>query len=342
MEVHPGRGIVICAGGPYLELALVAVRLLRAQGCRLAVELWHLPGEDTSAAEGLPDGAQLRELPLALPRRRPEVWAVKPLALLASGFQEVLLLDADNVPVCDPEHLFEEPDFRRTGALFWPDFSPFEEKEPHQWHALSGGRWQRRPKQLRWEQESGQLLVDKSRCLRGLWRAASMALRLGVLSPYLPGDGGDKDLFQIAWTLEELSFAMCPLPAAAGVLDPSAGVPGGFVGHTMVQRSCDGRPAFLHRTIDKHEDLTDPRWDLVAAPRTEEQCLVLRRIYPDAKVKVRIVPRRAEDVEVVAFDSYIPQAAQLRAAFARMEKREAEGPTLVGPTLAVSGSRDVP
>ena len=34
-------------------------------------------------------------------------WELKPFALLNSPFQEVLLLDADNVPVVDPAFLFE-------------------------------------------------------------------------------------------------------------------------------------------------------------------------------------------------------------------------------------------
>lgn len=35
---------------------------------------------------------------------------------------QVLLLDADCVPVRNPEWLFaSQPDFLRSGALFWPD-----------------------------------------------------------------------------------------------------------------------------------------------------------------------------------------------------------------------------
>eukprot|EP00435_Cladocopium_sp_Y103_P066410 s135_g28.t1 len=322
-----GRGVVICAGGPYTQLALVTIRLLR-EVSSLPVEVWHLPheaGELQSVA--WPQKCQLRQVPVALPRRRPEVWAVKPLALLGSRFREVLLLDADNLPVLDPEVLFDEPSYQANGALFWPDLAPFQEKMPEQWSALSGGVWQSRPENIRWEQESGQLLVDKAKCGAMLQRAATMAMHLRSLCRFLPGDGGDKDLFQLAWTLESRSFAMAPLPAAAGCLNPERAsmASGAFVGHTMVHHSCDGTPYFLHRTIDKHEDLWQLHWEVVAKAKFQDmQCLSLQRICPDAKVKARIVPQHAEHVEVQDFDRYV--GPEIRTRFARIvaELREEE------------------
>ena len=48
-------------------------------------------------------------------------WELKSFALLHSRFAEVLLLDADNVPVRNPEYLFETPRFQETAAVLWPD-----------------------------------------------------------------------------------------------------------------------------------------------------------------------------------------------------------------------------
>ncbi|CAK9028514.1 2-mannosyltransferase MNN2 (Calcium resistance and vanadate sensitivity protein 4) (Mannan synthesis protein MNN2) [Durusdinium trenchii] len=207
--------LAICL--PYTTLALVTIRLLRELS-DLPVEVWHLPAEAPELQQvAWPRDTRLRQLPAGIPRRRPDIWAVKPLAVLGSDFQEVLLLDADNLPAVDPSFLFDEPQYRATGALFWPDLSPFEEKMPEQWLALSAGHWLSRPCNLRWEQESGQLLVDKDRCAAPIRRAASMALHLRELSAYLPGDGGDKDLFQIAWRLEGVRYLQ-PL----GVCSPNA------------------------------------------------------------------------------------------------------------------------
>jgi hypothetical protein len=56
------------------------------------------------------------------PARTLRGWELKAYAILHSRFREVLLLDADNVAVTDPEYLFQTPEFRRTGAIFWPDY----------------------------------------------------------------------------------------------------------------------------------------------------------------------------------------------------------------------------
>lgn len=46
----------------------------------------------------------------------------KVAALLHCSFTEVLLLDVDNLPLINPEALFEDPMFAAAGNLFWPDY----------------------------------------------------------------------------------------------------------------------------------------------------------------------------------------------------------------------------
>jgi alpha 1,3-mannosyltransferase len=46
-------------------------------------------------------------------------WAVKPFAILASQFEQVMLIDADVVFVQPPEVLFDHAGYRETGALFF-------------------------------------------------------------------------------------------------------------------------------------------------------------------------------------------------------------------------------
>jgi hypothetical protein len=85
---------------------------------------------------------------------------MKAIVVILSSFREVLLLDADQVPVSDPSPLFDDPDFSRTGALFWPDFwgaswapdAPAILGVPPS--ALPSGSF-----------ESGQMLLDKERCV---------------------------------------------------------------------------------------------------------------------------------------------------------------------------------
>jgi len=48
-------------------------------------------------------------------------WPIKPAALMHCQFQNVLFIDADCFPLRNPEFLFETPEFKEYGALFWPD-----------------------------------------------------------------------------------------------------------------------------------------------------------------------------------------------------------------------------
>ena len=49
------------------------------------------------------------------------LWELKPYAILHSPFEEVLALDAGTVVSTDPTSLFGAAEYRREGAVFWPD-----------------------------------------------------------------------------------------------------------------------------------------------------------------------------------------------------------------------------
>lgn len=218
-EKWSGRGIVVVAGGPsYGTLAVELVRSIRAYGCRLPIEVFHLgPAErECGACDELAalDGVVLRDLLSGHPTLCEAAgfgYAAKPLAVAASSFEEVLLLDADNTCCADPSHLFECAAYREAGAVFWCDmyssavrpgggggsaasgkfvrmFDPWGvrqrptvveatlqdvidrllitpvRKRPNFDEVLSSAGLP--PSQL--TQESGQLLLHKGRCLRGL------------------------------------------------------------------------------------------------------------------------------------------------------------------------------
>lgn len=50
-------------------------------------------------------------------------WAAKPVAVLLSSFEEVVAIDADAIPLVDPEVLFASAPYVRGAALFWDDLS---------------------------------------------------------------------------------------------------------------------------------------------------------------------------------------------------------------------------
>jgi hypothetical protein len=255
-----GRGIVICAGGARMfTCAYVAIGLLRRTlGCSLPIEVWHLGPEEL----GPPMRGLLEELgaetvdAFHVARRHPVGrlggWELKTYALLNSRFAEVLLLDADNVPVRDPAFLFDRDEFQDTGAMFWPDIVRLARGNPI-W-AVSGLPPRDGP-----SFESGQVVLDKRRC----WRALTLAHWMNQRSQsFYDIIHGDKDTFLIAWSM--------------------LGQPHHLVRHqpkliqwTMCQRDPDGAVLFQHRNEVKwilHGD--NPA---IEGFRWQDECLALLR-----------------------------------------------------------------
>jgi len=249
-----GRGIVICGGGArYFLCAWVCINMLRKQGCHLPVELWHLNDaemNDTMRTLVEPLGVtcinaqEVRKLHAA---RILNGWEIKAFALLHSAFREVLLLDADNVPVVDPAFLFETRQFTETGAIFWPDFSRLEPSRSI-W-GLAGVTYRDEP-----EFESGQIVLDKARCFRPL----SLAMWFNEYSDFWYRHiHGDKETFHIAWRRLDAPYAM-----------PERGIDA--LPCTMCQHDFNGRRIFQHRNMAK--------WSLRGNPRIpgfsqEPECL---------------------------------------------------------------------
>jgi hypothetical protein len=255
-----GRGIVICAGGARLfTCAWVCIALLRSKlGCTLPIEVWHLGPEEMGPAmrsllEDL--GAQAIDAFEVAKLHHVQClggWELKTYALMHSRFREVLLLDADNVPVKDPSYLFERAEFQETGAMFWPDIVRLARTNPI-W-AISG-----LPFYEGASLESGQLVLDKSRCWRALCLAHWMNQHSDAFYEILYGD---KDTFLIAWLILGQPFhAVRHKPK---LLD-----------FTLCQRDLDGSVVFQHRNSAK--------WILrglnsrVEGFRFEDECLELIR-----------------------------------------------------------------
>jgi alpha 1,2-mannosyltransferase len=128
-------------------------------------------------------------------RKRPDAqrtqWHIKATALIESSFQQILYLDSDNMPAVSldgPDSVFEAPGFQRLGAMFWPDY----------WKTVAHNPvWQIIGVQCRdeWEQEAGQMLIDKAKHLDVLRLTEYMLLRYKT---WFVLSDGDKDLFRFA------------------------------------------------------------------------------------------------------------------------------------------------
>lgn len=264
------RGIVIPAGGElYGRLAWHLVACLRGLGCTLPVEVWHLGGEMpadmaqafTSAGVRLVDAdavaARVAYRPRAIASEtgRGRGWWLKAFAMRHTGFAEAMLLDADNVPACDPTYLFNEPAYTRPGAFFWPDLPA--PRPRGEW--VSEVAWRNvglDPVPSARPFESGQLIVDRRRHVAPL----EISLLLNEWRDYVyQWVYGDKDCWLLAWHLTKAAYGMPPRnPAyrhpAICQHDPK--------GELVFQHACNGK-------------------DDIAAGKVVEG-IVSRRFAPDA------------------------------------------------------------
>jgi len=235
-----GKGIVICAGGvQYFTNAWVCINILRRLGCQLPIQVWYIGKKEmnrTMAELLKPLGVECVDA-TRVRRKHPvrllQGWGLKPYAILYSTFREVLFLDADNVPVVNPDFLFNTPQYRQTGAIFWPDYDqPKKEKNIAIWRSCG----LRHPNES--EFESGQIVVDKQRC----WPALRLSLWFSENSDfYYQYIHGDKETFHIAFRKMRKSYSLVPhrIHSLEG---------------TMCQHDFQGRRIFQHRNTDK--------WDL--------------------------------------------------------------------------------
>ena len=266
-----GRGIVTCGGGlGYFTCAWVCIHQLRRLGCWLPIELWYLgPRELDAHMRSLmePLGVKCVDANEIRKKHRMRLlhgFELKAYSVLHSRFREVIFLDSDNVPVANPELLFDTSEYGETGAIFWPDY------------------WRMQPDRLAWkffgvpyrdepEFESGQMVIDKARC----WHALNLAMWFNENSNFFYHHvHGDKDTFRFAWHRLGQRFAMPPYPILS-------------IDGTMCQHDFQGRRVFQHRNSDKWNFRRDNK--RIEGFLFEEECQNdvrnLRKLW-DGKIQV--------------------------------------------------------
>ncbi len=237
---YDGRGIVICGGGVrYFTNAWVCIKVLRRLGCALPIQLWHLGTKEIDARMKTlvaPFGVECVDATRVrrkFPVRTLKGWELKSYSILHSPYREVLLLDADNVPVVNPEFLFKTAEFCTAGAIFWPDFMRGKDKKNIAiWRSFG----MRMPNEL--EFETGQIVIDKQRSWQALCLCQWINENSDFFYRYLHGD---KETFHLAFRKMKNPYALIQTP-----IHPLEG--------TMCQHDFTGRRIFQHRNMAK--------WDL--------------------------------------------------------------------------------
>ena len=244
-----GRGIVLVAGDARRVQPIL--KALNKLGSKLAVELHHWRDEMTIETraklssigplvyfQDLSASTNTAQTGLGVFQDRN--YQLKTAAVLNSRFAEPLLLDSDNIPVIDPELLYDSSTYREFGTLFWPDISHTRPSNPI---------WSITNTQCRmdeYEQESGQLLVDK--------RKYFYHLQLAHWFNNVHGDYyndfllGDKDMFRFAWHALKTKYGRPgKWVTSVGTLNE-----GFYCGHSFAQHHPDdGSIAFMHSGLLK-------------------------------------------------------------------------------------------
>lgn len=130
--LYANDGIVYVGGGRFNWLTLLSVRAMRAAGCQLPVEILipTLEEYELELCSRIFPAMNAKCILLSSSLYGDEKhldltfkgYQYKSLAILLSSFENVLLMDSDNLPTYSPEHLFNSEPFVSSGLVVWPDF----------------------------------------------------------------------------------------------------------------------------------------------------------------------------------------------------------------------------
>ncbi|MCJ1225294.1 hypothetical protein MMC12_001943 [Toensbergia leucococca] len=241
MVFNPGtRGLVSTAGGSYLPVFLISLRMLRRTGSSLPMEVFLASNDEYESyfCDNIFPSLNakcvvLSEILDAIPHLVSIThYQFKAFAMLFSSFDELLFLDADSFPIHDPEVLFQSEPFTSHGMVTWPDFWASSTSELY--YKISSQLPP--PMNARASCESGELMLSKTTHQRSLLLATyynyyGPSHYYTIFSQGAPGEG-DKETFTSAATVfDEKYYQTSERIRAIGV--PKDG--GGLAGSAMVQ-----------------------------------------------------------------------------------------------------------
>ncbi|OBA22835.1 nucleotide-diphospho-sugar transferase, partial [Metschnikowia bicuspidata var. bicuspidata NRRL YB-4993] len=129
-NVYNGAGIVISGGGAYMAGALTTIVQVRETGSKLPIELVlnSMKEYDSYICDTL--GSKFNYTCLVIEEEigkdiveemKITKFQLKILGLLVTSFDHVIALDADNMPLKNPDHLLTCKAYLDTEFLLWPD-----------------------------------------------------------------------------------------------------------------------------------------------------------------------------------------------------------------------------
>jgi hypothetical protein len=229
--------IVIPTGKEYFRFAVHIIRSVREVfNCTIPIQVYYLGKGDLDRVhvEYLKRklGVEVVDITAIFDNTvlRMKGWDIKPFAMLAAPYEEVLMMDADSVFLQSPEVFFEDSGYRKEGALFFHDRTLFPTDE-HKQAWLTGlfpKPLSRQLKSLRYykmlssyEQEDGVVLINKRNHFPGLLSACRLNCEPERERIIHVETHGDKETFWLGFELVQEAYAFMPhMPASLGRVQP--------------------------------------------------------------------------------------------------------------------------
>ncbi|KAI9476447.1 MAG: mannosyltransferase putative-domain-containing protein [Benjaminiella poitrasii] len=216
------RGIVMCVGNDQFKHAVVSVQAIREiLQSNMPVEIFYIDeydlSEENRAFLNTIPNVTTHDISKRINNRYTQFggWDIKPYAMLASSFQEVLMMDADVFMFKKPESFFEDEGYQATGALFFLDRTLFNNyQEGRKWLKSFLPTYSTYVKQSRWwkttsthEQESGIVVMNKKKVLFGLLATCKMNDKNERDRVSYRHVHGDKETFWIGFEMIQAPYA---------------------------------------------------------------------------------------------------------------------------------------
>ncbi|CAG7929578.1 unnamed protein product [Penicillium olsonii] len=231
------KGIVSTAGGPYLPVLVISLRMLRQTGSTLPMEVFlaseaeYEPYICDKVLPSLNARCVILSQILEASPTKIEKYQFKPFAMLFSSFEEILFLDADAFPLEKPDLLFNNNPFTSKGLLTWPDF--WASSVSPLFYLIAG--YKAPPMNLRQSTESGVVLISKKSHLRTLLLCTYYNFHgpthyYPLLSQGAAGEGDKETFLAAAMAVREPFYQVSESICALG-----HGTKGGLAGSAMAQ-----------------------------------------------------------------------------------------------------------
>jgi len=240
-----GRGIIVSGGGRYLPGAWITCKIIRSLGCNLPLQVWYLgrhnelpQGWDVLFKKTLPDvelvDADQVSKSSPEPARILNGFELKLFSVNHCPWKEVLLLDADAYPVENPEFLFDLPDYKQKGSIWFPDLANTDSWTKWDFWGVKNYPGSGPPL------ETGEYVINRDKSHLPLQLAYWYDQRSDWCygNRILNGDYGDKGPNRVAWTqlkYPKVLFQQVPI----------------WETHSFLHLGPFKEPLFVHRCRDK-------------------------------------------------------------------------------------------